>query len=95
MPDDRLASDLLEFIRIEFLDGDGAGELTEDTPLLAWGVLDSFKTARLVSFIQHELGAEIAPDQLSAGNFRDVRSIAAMVHSTGSDRHATQEDVTP
>lgn len=75
--------DLLTFIRTQFLDGDANGELTEDTPLLAWGVLDSFKTARLLDFIEDELGSQIPPAQLYAGNLRDVRSIAAMVHANG------------
>lgn len=95
MLDDRIVSDLLAFIRTQFLDEDGAGELTAETPLLAWGVLDSFKTARLVGFIQDELGAEIAPAQFSARNFRDVRSIAAMVRATGSHGSGSQEDVAP
>ncbi|MFB9235733.1 acyl carrier protein [Plantactinospora siamensis] len=91
MGEDQLTCDLLAFIRTEFLDGDANGELTEDTPLLAWGVLDSFKTARLLGFIEDELGSQIPPEQLYAGNFRDVRSIAAMVRATGGQptRQAT------
>lgn len=83
MADDQIVSDLLVFIRTQFLDGDPAGELTDDTPLLAWGVLDSFKTARLVAFIQDELGSPIPPEQLNAKNFHDVRSIAELVRSNG------------
>jgi acyl carrier protein len=81
VPEDHVVSDLLTFIRTQFLDGDPAGELTDETPLLAWGVLDSFKTARLLSFIQDELGSQIAPAELDAGNFKDVRSIAELVRA--------------
>lgn len=77
--EEELVSELLAFIRTEFLDGDAAGELTEETPLLAWGVLDSFKLARLLSFVEDGFGARIPAEQLSAGNFRDIRSIAAVV----------------
>ncbi len=80
------------FIRTQFLDGDATGELTDETPLLAWGVLDSFKTARLLSFIQDELDSQIPPEQLYAGNFRDVRSIAAMVRANGCRARATKGD---
>ncbi|MFI6318290.1 acyl carrier protein [Nonomuraea sp. NPDC050556] len=83
MADDQIVSDLLVFIRTQFLDGDPAGELSDDTPLLAWGVLDSFKTARLVAFIQDELGSPIPPEQLNATNFHDIRSIAELVRSNG------------
>lgn len=92
MPDDHLISDLLMFIRTQFLDGDATGELTDETPLLAWGVLDSFKTARLLGFIQDELGSQIPPEQLYAANFRDIRSIAAMVRANGGRARAARGD---
>jgi clorobiocin biosynthesis protein CloN5 len=81
--EDELICDLLAFIRAEFLDGDAQGELTDETPLLAWGVLDSLKTARLLNFIEDELGSPIPPAQLYAGNFQNVRNIAAMVRANG------------
>ena len=83
MAEDELISELLAYIRVEFLDGDAQGELTDETPLLAWGVLDSLKTARLLNFIEDELGSPIPPAQLYAGNFQNVRSIAAMVRANG------------
>jgi acyl carrier protein len=93
--EDQLISDLLMFIRTQFLDGDPAGELTEETPLLAWGVLDSFKTARLLSFIEDEFGSRIAPALLSSGNFQDVRSIAAMVRANGGRARVDQDGSRP
>ena len=39
MPHDQVTTDLIGFIRRAFLDGDPAGELTDETPLLAWGSL--------------------------------------------------------
>lgn len=94
MSDDKLVSELLTFIRTEFLDGDVAGELTDETPLLAWGVLDSFKMARLLSFVQDGLGAEIPAERLSAGNFRDIRSIAAVVAASGGQARTAQPNGT-
>jgi clorobiocin biosynthesis protein CloN5 len=95
VPEDQLTSDLLMFIRTEFLDGDPGGELTEETPLLAWGVLDSFKTARLLSYIEDEFGTPLAPALLSAGNFQDVRSIAATVRANRGQVRAEQEGSRP
>lgn len=83
MPEDQLISDLLAFIRMRFLDGDVTDGLTDQTPLLAWGILDSFKTAMLLTFVEDELGAQIPPAQLYAGNFQDIQSIAAMVRANG------------
>jgi clorobiocin biosynthesis protein CloN5 len=92
VPEEQLISDLLMFIRTQFLDGDATGELTEETPLLAWGLLDSFKTARLLSSIQDELGSQIPPAQLYAGNFQNIRSIAAMIRANGGRARAAQGD---
>jgi acyl carrier protein len=92
VPEDQLISDLLVYIRAQFLDGDAASELTDQTPLLAWGVLDSFKTARLLGFIQDELGAQIQTAQIYAGNFRDIRSIAEMVRANGGRPRVAQDD---
>jgi clorobiocin biosynthesis protein CloN5 len=80
------------YIRTQFLDGDATSELTDETPLLEWGVLDSFKTARLLGFIQDELGAPIPPAQIYAGNFHDIRSIAAMVRANGGRGTVSQGD---
>lgn len=90
MPEDQLISDLLMFIRTHFLNGDTTGGLTDETPLLAWGVLDSFKTARLLSFIEDELGTQIPPAQLYAANFQNIRSIAAMIRANGGHAKAAQ-----
>lgn len=87
-----MISDLLMFVRTQFLDGDATGELTDETPLLAWGVLDSFKTARLLGFIQDEFGSQVPPEQLYAGNFRDIRSIAALVRANSGRARAARRD---
>ena len=93
--EDQVISDLLMFISTEFLDGDLTGELTDETPLLAWGVLDSFKTARLLNYIEDEFGSQIPPALLSAGNFQNVRSIAAMIRANGDATGVGQGGVGP
>jgi acyl carrier protein len=90
VPEDQLIFDLLMFIRTHFLDGDTNDGLTDETPLLAWGVLDSFKTATLLTFIEDELGTQIPSAELSAGNFQNIRSIAAMVRANGGRARAAQ-----
>jgi acyl carrier protein len=91
VPEDQLTAQLIGFIRAAFLDGDQAGELTEETPLLAWGILNSFKTARLLSYIEDELGCSIPPADLYVGNFQDVRSIAAIVRENGGGPRASRD----
>jgi clorobiocin biosynthesis protein CloN5 len=70
---------LIEFIREEFLWGDDDRELTETTPLLEWGIIDSLRTALLITHIREGLGVFVSPAKVNARNFRDVTSIAALV----------------
>jgi acyl carrier protein len=79
MSEDDAVATLIAFIREKFLSGDNGQELTESTPLLEWGILDSLSTAVLLKFIREELGVTVPPSAVDARNFKDVRSIAAMV----------------
>lgn len=76
-----VAEQITTFIRDRFLDGDPRGELTETSPLLEWGVLNSLQTAQLLGFLRDELGAHVPPQDINAENFRDVRHIAALVRA--------------
>ena len=67
------------FIRTEFLDGDSAGELTETTPLLEWGVLNSMKTMVLLTHIRAELGVKVPATKINPQDLKNLRNIASMV----------------
>ncbi|GIF46434.1 phosphopantetheine binding protein [Asanoa ferruginea] len=54
-----VTAELLAFVRDEFLDGDPDNDLTEDTPLLAYGILNSLRTVRLLAFARERLGADV------------------------------------
>ena len=66
------------YIITQFLDSDGT-ELTDDTPLLDLGVLDSFRILKLLTFADRELGVRIPLEDVSIGDMKDVASIAEMV----------------
>lgn len=76
---DEVAGRVTAFIREVLLDGDPRNELDMDTPLLEWGILNSLNTAKLLAFLRTDLGASVPPLEINARNFRDVRSISALV----------------
>jgi clorobiocin biosynthesis protein CloN5 len=82
MSEDLVTDRLIHFIRMRFLGGDPNGELTVETPLLEWGVLDSLNTAVLLTYVRDELGVVISPMYINGRNFATVTSIAALVAST-------------
>lgn len=73
--DEKLAA----FVRDQLLPDELKAGFGPETPLLELGVLDSLKAARLLNFIRGELGTKVPTSMIGTENFRDVRSIAAMV----------------
>ena len=79
MTESEIRESITAYIRERFLDGDIKGELEETSPLLEWGVLNSLNTAQLLGHIRKALGVRIPAMEISSENFRDVRSITALV----------------
>jgi Phosphopantetheine attachment site. len=76
---------LVTFIRENLLSADEPVELDERTPLLEAGILDSLKTAILLSYIRDELGVYVSPALIDAKNFANVESLAAMVDGLSTE----------
>ncbi|MFD4481338.1 acyl carrier protein [Streptomyces sp. NPDC058471] len=79
MNESEIRESITAYIRERFLDGDTKGELEETSPLLEWGVLNSMNTALLIGHIRTTVGIKIPAMQVNSENFRDVRSITALV----------------
>lgn len=70
-----------EYILTEFLPGENPDELTDSTPLMSGGILDSLATLRLVSFIEERYGVQVEPHEMGAEYFDSLTEIAKLVHS--------------
>ena len=81
MQDDPIKSAVKCFILEEFLPGERPEALTDDTPLVAEGVLDSLATLRLVSFLEKQFKVSIAPHEVYSEYLNFLPSIAALVRS--------------
>lgn len=67
------------FVAAELLNGD-ARDLDENTPLLAWGVLDSMAMIQLTEFIEQELSIAIPTSELlDSANLETLATITQMV----------------
>lgn len=73
-------SKVRKFIAEEVLEGKDQG-LDENTPLLEWGVINSFETIRIKKFIQETFGVILAPGDLNAKNLKNISCIADLVAS--------------
>lgn len=68
-----------QFILAEFLPGESAENLKDDTPLRTSGILDSMATLRLVSFVEEEFGIEVEAHEAGVENFDRIEDIAAFI----------------
>lgn len=70
-----------EFILQEFLQNEDPDQLTDTTPLIAGGVLDSLATLKLVSFLEESYGINVAPHETDEENFGTIADIENLVQS--------------
>lgn len=78
--------DLTEYIREHMLNGDESVQLTAETPLVEWGILNSIGTARLVGYIHNQFGVRVPPAQMVRQNFQNINCIADLVSSLGESK---------
>jgi acyl carrier protein len=69
---------LHEFVSAELLNGD-AKDLDEKTPLLEWGLIDSFSLVKLVGFIEKRFGIRLRPEALKPDTFKSLGVLTAFL----------------
>lgn len=69
------------FIMKEFLPGENPDELTEATPLISGGILDSIATLKLVMFMEERFGVSFEPHEVDKENLDDLASIVRLLQS--------------
>lgn len=76
-----MKEEIRQYILSEFLPGEKASNLKDDTPLRTSGILDSVATLRLVTFVEERYGIEVEAYEAGVDNFDTINSIAAFVQS--------------
>jgi acyl carrier protein len=81
MTTDNMKEEIRQYILSEFLPGEKAANLRDDTPLRTSGILDSVATLRLVTFVEERFGIQVEAHEASVENFDSINSIAAFIES--------------
>ena len=79
-----IQSAVKEFILQEFLPGEDPNELTDTTPLITGGVLDSIATIKLVLFIEERFGVKVEAHETDPEYLDTIASIAQLIRSKQS-----------
>ena len=69
------------YILKEFLPGENPAELTDSTPLITGGILDSLATLKLVVFLEERFHIQIQAHETMADYLDTIADIAQLVSS--------------
>jgi 2-hydroxymuconate-semialdehyde hydrolase len=58
---------------------DGRAELDRHTPLLEWGVIDSFALTDVLAFVEDEFALVVPAEEMTPDNLRDLERIGALL----------------
>lgn len=68
-----------DYILNEFLPGEDPSELTQETPLITGGILDSISTLKLVAFLEEHFGVTIEAHEAGVEYLDSVQQIAQLI----------------
>jgi acyl carrier protein len=69
------------FILSEFLPNEDPAQLTDSTPLITTGILDSIATLKLVLFLEEHFSITIEPHEVDAEHINTIELIGRFVRS--------------
>jgi acyl carrier protein len=62
---------------------DGQADLDRHTPLLEWGVIDSFALTDVLAYIEDEFELVVPAEEITPENLRDLEAIGALLSRLG------------
>jgi acyl carrier protein len=68
-----------EYILREFLPGEDPGELTDQTPLITGGILDSISTLKLVNSLEDHFGVTVEAHEAGVENLDSLAQIERLI----------------
>ena len=79
--DGEIKDTVKEYILREFLPGEDPEQLTDATPLVTGGILDSLATLKLVAFLEDRFQIHVQAHEASVEHLNNIALIASLVQS--------------
>lgn len=76
---DEIKKAVQDYILQEFLPGEDPNELTDETPLITGGILDSISTLKLVVFLEQRFGVMVEAHEAGVDHLDSVGQIVRLV----------------
>jgi len=77
---DDISKAVLDYVKREYLEEGDDREVTDTTPLISGGIVDSFSMVSLKRFLEKKYQIQIPDADASPEAFDTVQSIVALVH---------------
>lgn len=84
MNENDIKSTVKTFVLNEFLPGEEASALTDVTPLITAGILDSLAILKMATFLESHFGITLQPHEMGVDHLNSVGDIARLVASKKS-----------
>ncbi len=81
MNEQEIKSALKTYILNEFLPGEDPAALTDSTPLMTTGILDSIAVLKAVTFLENQFGIVVQPHEAVVDNLNTLSDMARLVMS--------------
>jgi acyl carrier protein len=78
-----IESSIKQYILSEFLPGEDPAQLTDSTPLISAGILDSIATLKLVAYLENTFSITMAAHETDAEHLDTITLIAGLVRAKG------------
>ncbi len=76
---EEIAKDVHAFILNEFLPGEDPSELTDATPLITGGILDSITTLKLVVYLEEHFGITVEAHEAGVEHLDSISQIVELI----------------
>jgi acyl carrier protein len=73
------ANELRNYIVENLLDGRDAHELTAESPLLEWGIIDSLTIVDIVEFAKTRFSVSLPASELHPGNLETIGALVTLL----------------
>jgi acyl carrier protein len=81
MNPEEIKNTIKTFILTEYLPGEDPAALTDDTPLMTTGILDSIAVLKVVTFLENKFGIIVEPHEAVVENLNTLSDISRFVGS--------------
>ena len=76
---DEIRAQLRDYLLREYLPGEDPAELTDDTPLISGGILDSIGTLKLVVFLEDQFGVRVEAHETGIDHLDSIGLIVRFI----------------